>query len=55
MFNPTEIVIEAFVRELKDKYGKSMAFLSPPIQTSSVSSAASRWRTLPIATRPITT
>ena len=55
MFNPTQIVIQAFVDELKDKYHLIYGVLEPAYPDIIGFVGALRWRILPTAMRPITT
>jgi len=54
MFNPTKIVIEAFVGELQVMYERTYGVLEPSYPVSSASSAGSRLRISQTATRRTT-
>ncbi len=55
MFNPTQVVIQAFVEELKEIMGRYAEYWSPRIPASSASLAGWHWKTLPTAMLRTTT
>ena len=56
MFNPTQIIIEAFVGELQLMYERTYGLLEPGLSRHHwLCRCGSRSRTLPTATRPTTT
>ena len=54
MFNPTEIVIQAFVQHLQNMYGQIYGVLEPAYPDIIGFVARPRWRISPIAMRPTT-